>query len=388
MAFPQSLDLPPIGRIGSYDVLGRIASGGMSDIFLARSIAGELVVVKRILAHASHDPRFRVSLEQEAKLLLGLEHPGLCRIFELGSDDGTLFVAMELVHGVDLRALVTHADGALPIEIAARIASDVAAALHHAHHAVDAEGRPMNVVHRDVTPENILIGFDGHVKLLDFGIAKATTHAQMTQQGELKGKFPYMPPEQYEGRALDGRADVFALGACLYEALAGVALFDRPSEFEIVANIVSPEPAPGVREARADVPVALEAIVSRALEKKRNERFPSARELRLALETFLEGRETSVSAAELSEYTRALFPQASFTGPKLDRTPLRRSVREDETSRPTDVAARVSLSEELDEAERAVASSAKRRTIAVVLTIIALVLVATAMLIRGLTPPG
>jgi serine/threonine protein kinase len=387
VGFPQSLDLPPIGRIGSYDVLGRIASGGMSDIFLARSIEGEIVVVKRILAHASHDQRFRVSLEQEANLLLGLEHPGLCRIIELGSDDGMLFVAMELVHGVDLRKLAQESGGTLPIEIAARIASDVAAALHHAHHAVDAQGRPMNVIHRDVTPENILIGFDGHVKLLDFGIAKATTHAQMTQQGELKGKFPYMPPEQYEGRPLDGRADVFALGACLYEALTGVSLFDRPSEFETVAAIISLEPAPPVRATRDDVPVALEAIVARALAKKRQERFISARELRDALETFLEGRESSVSPEELGEYTRALFPQESFAGPKLDRAPLRRTVREDEATRPRDITSRVTLSEELDEAERAIGRSATQRKVAIIVVVVLLVLGALAMLSKGLSAP-
>lgn len=388
MAFPHSLDLPPVGRIGSYDVLGRIASGGMSDIFLARAISGELVVVKRVLAHASHDARFRTSLEQEANLLLGLEHPGLCRIIELGSDDGMLFVAMELVHGVDLRKLTAASGGSLPVEIAARIASDVAAALHHAHHAVDAQGRPMNVVHRDVTPENVIIGFDGRVKLLDFGIAKATTHAQMTQQGELKGKFPYMPPEQYEGRPLDGRADVFALGACLYEALVGVSLFDRPSEFEIVAAIVSLEPAPGPRAAREDVPIALDAIVARALAKKRQERFPSARELREALETFLAGRETSVTADELAEYTRALFPQEAFAGPPLDRAPLRRTVRDDESTKPRELADRVSQNEELDEAERAVERAARRRTFGIVVGVSILVLAAVAMLVRGLSPPG
>jgi serine/threonine protein kinase len=388
VAFPQSFDLPPIGRIGSYDVLGRIASGGMSDIFLGRSIEGELVVVKRILSHASHDKRFRTSLEQEANLLLGLEHPGLCRIIELGNDDGMLFVAMELVHGVDLRKLTQESGGSLPIEIASRIAADVAAALHHAHHAVDANGRPMNVIHRDVTPENILIGFDGHVKLLDFGIAKATTHVQMTQQGELKGKFPYMPPEQYEGRPLDGRADVFALGACLYEALVGVSLFDRPSEFETVAAIVSLEPAPLVRAARDDVPVALEAIVARALAKKRQERFLSAREIRDALETFLEGRETSVTPQELSEYTRALFPQEAFSGPNLDRAPLRRSVRDDETGRPRDITARVTLSEELDEAEREIGRSASRRKVAIFLVFAVIFLGAVAMLARGLAHPS
>lgn len=366
-------------------MLGRIASGGMSDIFLARSIEGRLVIVKRILMHASHDQRFRTSLEQEANLLLGLEHPGLCQIFELGNDDGMLFVAMELVHGVDLRRLTVESGGSLPIEIAARIASDVAAALHHAHHAVDANGRPMNVIHRDVTPENILIGFDGHVKLLDFGIAKATTHAQMTQQGELKGKFPYMPPEQYEGRPLDGRADVFALGACLYEALVGVSLFDRPSEFETVAAIVSLDPAPPVREARDDVPVALEAIVARALAKKRQERFISARDMRDALETFLEGRETSVTSGELAEYTRALFPQESFSGPNLDRSPLRRAVREDEVSRPRDITARVTLAEELDEAERAIGRSATQRKVVMLLVLVLLVLGAGFMLFRGLS---
>jgi serine/threonine-protein kinase len=260
-----------------------------------------------------------------------LRHPSICAIYEFGEEDESFFLAMEYVDGVSLRDLADRAQsqGGLPVEVAVKIIADVAGALHHAHTAPGDDGEPLGIVHRDVTPENIMVSFDGTVKLIDFGVAKARTQTLHTQKGELKGKFAYMSPEQYQGGALDGRADVFSLGVCLYEALLGGTLFARESEFETVAAILFGESPGSVRASRADVPEAVDAIARRAIEKDREARFETAAEMQLALLRYLAASDALVRDIDVAEWVTGLFPERAAEGPKLDRSPIRRTLRDD-----------------------------------------------------------
>jgi serine/threonine-protein kinase len=319
------LALPPIARFGRFDILGRVALGGMAEIFLAREHGAgrgmRPVVIKRILPHVADDPRFVEMFLHEAELAMNLNHPNLCTIYEFGSQDGEYFIAMEWVFGVSITQMHKHLfesnQAGIEPPIVARIACDVADALHYAHQARDAEGRPLKLVHRDVTPDNIMVGFDGKVKLLDFGVAKAASQRLKTEAGMLKGKFAYMAPEQYQGKELDGRADVFSLGACMYEAVTGLALFHRASEYETMGAIMSDDPAPRAKDAKPAVPSALDEIIARALVKSRDTRFASAGELHVALDRYL-SQTTQTRASEVASYVGRLCTELKANGPSVD----------------------------------------------------------------------
>jgi serine/threonine protein kinase len=320
------LSLPPIARVGRFDILGRLAVGGMAEIFLARESGPgrgtRAVVIKRILPHVATDPRFVEMFLHEAELAMHLNHPNLCAIHEFGAQDGEYFIAMEWVHGVSItqmhKALFDRGDAGIPAHAVARIAAEVAEALHFAHVAKDAQGNPLHLVHRDVTPDNIMVGFDGKVKLLDFGVAKAASQRLKTEAGMLKGKFAYMSPEQYQGLELDGRADVFSLGACMYEAVTGLALFHRPTEYETMGAIVDDTPAVRARVHRPEVPAALDDIIAKALEKSRTLRYPSADALHHALERYFVDVGTVFPARDVGKFASELCSRAYLEGPTLD----------------------------------------------------------------------
>jgi eukaryotic-like serine/threonine-protein kinase len=320
----------PIARIGKYDLLGRIAAGGMAEIFLARESGphsvGRLLVVKRILPHVADDPRMVEMFVHEAQLSMHLSHPHICPIHEFGEADGTFYLAMEWVRGVSLRQLLDRVKGTpLPISFVVRLFADLAGALHHAHTCRDPSGQRLNIVHRDVNPENLMIGFDGVVKLLDFGVAKASTQTDKTEAGMLKGKFAYISPEQYQGQPVDGRADVFSLGVSFYEALTGRSIFERASEYETVAAIVLDPSVPSVREVRTEVPEDLDAIVRRAMEKDREHRFATADEMQAALTRWLAAQHISVRHPDISRALKTLVPDLFGAEPRLDRRPPTRS---------------------------------------------------------------
>lgn len=326
MARVKSLSsLTPVGKIGRYDVIGRLAMGGMAEIFLARESGPQTVerhvVVKRVLPHVAEDARASDMFVHEARLCMNLSHPNICPIYEFGDAGGSFFLAMEWVRGVSLRELLDRVKGPLPIPLLVRVFADIAGALHHAHTRTDASGQPLSIVHRDVTPENIMIGFDGVPKLLDFGVAKAATQKHKTEAGNLKGKFAYISPEQYQGHALDGRSDVFSLGVCMYEALTGKNIYDRASEYETVAAIVLDPEVPSVRESRADVPDELDAIVRGAMAKERDERTGSADAVQEALLAFASAHGTSQRHADVARTVRALVPDLAEAPPELDRRP-------------------------------------------------------------------
>ncbi len=294
-----------VAHIGRYEVVRRLAYGGMAEVFLAREPlavgASRLVVLKRVLPHVADDAAFVAMFLDEARVALQLQHPQICASFDAGHGEDGPFLAMEYVDGRSLAQIIAlaRAGGALPPAVIARIVSLIAEALHHAHGAHDADGAPLHVVHRDVSPSNIMVGRDGRVKLLDFGVAKARSHATRTCPGIVKGKFAYMAPEQCRGAVADPRADVFALGICLYEALTRTPLYARESEYATMTAVLH-EPPASPRAADPRIPEALDAIVLRALAKEPEARFPTALAMQEALEAWLASSGAAVYSARIA----------------------------------------------------------------------------------------
>lgn len=295
----------PLTHIGRYEVQRRLAFGGMAEVFLARETttvgATRLVAIKRMLPHLGEDAQFASMFLDESRVALQLQHPHICTCYEVGRDDDSPFLVMEYIDGRSLAKVVELAAsaGGLAPEIAVRIIAQAAEGLHYAHRARDANGEPLNVVHRDVSPSNIMIGRTGQVKMLDFGVAKARSHATKTRPGMIKGKFAYMAPEQCRGQTVDARADVFALGLCLYEALTGRALYVRETEFATITALLD-EPPPSIRAIDPRLPQQLDQIVQMALAKQPDARFASALDLQMALEAWLATTGTFVNAARIA----------------------------------------------------------------------------------------
>lgn len=317
-------ELRAIARLGRYELLGRMAVGGMAEIYLARerfeSLGSRQLVVKVMRHELEGQAEYHTMFLHESQVALRLSHPNICHIYECGIEAGRCFIAMEYVRGVTWRELSRRAATTgtrIPVPVIVKIAAHVAEALHSAHHATDAAGRPLDVVHRDVSPQNVMISFDGVVKLLDFGVAHARTELSFERSGTIQGKFGYLAPEQCLGRPVDARTDIFALGVCLWEALTGRRLFKRSGDYETLNAIVH-EDAPDPNEHGADVPEALSAIVRRALARAPDERFRSAAELHDALERYLTDARELVTTARIAEVVTHLAGDAR-EGPKLDR---------------------------------------------------------------------
>jgi len=300
-------------RFGKYRLVDRIAVGGMAEIFLAQQMEGEglerPVVIKRIRPHLSKHSTFVKMFLNEARLAAQLNHPNIVQIHDLGKIGENYFIAMEYIFGRDMRKVIPKAEQLgipFPMVYALRIASDVCAGLHYAHKKVDLYGNPLNIVHRDVTPENIFVSFDGTVKLLDFGIAKAANQVEQTRSGELKGKLSYMSPEQCYGRPLDCRSDIFSVGVVLYEWLTGFKLFTGESEVAVMRSITDGKIyAPSYF--KSDIPEPVEAILMKALDKDRERRYQTAGEMRAAIDAFLNTYEFTPSPQHLSNFLRQLF---------------------------------------------------------------------------------
>lgn len=277
-------------RMGRYRLVGLLAKGGMAEVYLA--LSGELsgfrtlVVVKRILPHLSSNTEFVDMFFDEARIAARLDHPNIARIIEVGHEGDEYFLAMEVVQGRSLSALLRrarrHQHSPLSHAQSAYIVAQAAKGLGYAHELIDAYGNPMNVVHRDVSPQNILVSFGGAVKVIDFGVARAYGRVTETVPGGLKGKIQYMSPEQIRAKPIDCRSDVYALGIVLWEALCGRRLYHRASEMETMQAIVDEEITPP----SMIVPTSarLERIVMQALEKDPAKRFQNGSEMALALE--------------------------------------------------------------------------------------------------------
>jgi eukaryotic-like serine/threonine-protein kinase len=319
-----SAGLLPVERYGRFEILGRIGRGGMAEILLARerSLAGSTrhLVIKRVLPDADDAAEMLHMFLDEARVVMGLSHPNLCQIYEVGEQEGAWFIAMEWVNGATLHQLIRRAfsEGDVDHAIIARVIAHCAEALHHAHTARDADGRPLHLVHRDVSPHNIMLGYDGRVKLLDFGIAKSTKSTHQTEAGVVKGKVCYMAPEQWLSGPLDARTDVFALGTCLYEALTGRVVFRRETQSEVMRAVLR-EGAPLLSEVAPEVPAVLAEITHRALSFSPDDRFQSALEMAEALDQFIALRSAPLAAARVASYVRRLFRSEVELGPILER---------------------------------------------------------------------
>ena len=294
-----------------------MATGGMAEIYLAlqRSVAGfeKLIVIKRILPAMNQDRGFIDMLLHEARVAATLSHPNIVQTIDVGQVDGTYFIALEHVHGEDLRSIVRQMKKKgvtqFPLEHALSIVLGMCAGLAYAHERRDLDGTALNIVHRDVSPQNILVGFAGDVKVVDFGVAKSGTQtAEQTKSGQLKGKVPYMSPEQARGEEVDWRSDIFAVGVMLFELTTGRRLFKGPTEYDTLKMIIErdyPRPA----WVASGYPPALEAIVMRALEKDREKRYQSAREMQADLEAFVRDEKLPVSSIALAEFMKSLFEE-------------------------------------------------------------------------------
>jgi len=267
------------------------------------------VVLKMILPERANDATSVQMFLDEARLAASLNHQNVAQVFEVGEDGGIHFLAMEYVHGQDLRALLAKAGSTgtrVPLELALTVVAGAASGLEHAHERRSSDGVPMGIVHRDVSPSNIMIGYDGSVKLLDFGIAKATLRSVETQSGIIKGKFAYMAPEQCRGRDVDRRSDVFSLGIILYEVTTQHRCFRADSDFDTMHRIVTGDIVRPTRLVQG-YPQALEAIVMKALSVDANQRYATAGLLLEAVESFAVGARMSLSTMSLGRFMRDMF---------------------------------------------------------------------------------
>ena len=279
--------------VGKYQVIDRLAVGGMAELFKAKASGDhgfeKLVVLKKILPHLAADPSFVKMFIDEARLTAQLDHPNIVHVFELGTDADTPYIAMQYVDGIDVLALLRECARTqirLPAQLAALIARETLDALEYAHHATSADGRPLGVVHRDVSPGNVLVSRRGDVKLTDFGIARAVERQHKTEAGMLKGKYGYMSPEQVSGAELDGGSDVFALGIVLAEMAMARRLFSAPSDLDVLLMVRDANLERFERYA-GDVPTELRVITEKALQRRPEDRWASAGEMRDALTGWL-----------------------------------------------------------------------------------------------------
>ena len=273
---------------GKYRLVAELGSGGMGDVFLAVALGpkgfNKLQVIKSLRTELAEDEEFLAMFLNEARLAARLNHPNVVQTNEVGEEGGAHFIAMEYLEGQSLHTVLRRAQGSFPLAMHVRVIAEACAGLHHAHELLDFDGTPLSVVHRDCTPQNVFITYDGGVKVLDFGIAKAAdSSATLTRTGVLKGKVPYMAPEQLEGHQVDRRADIFAVGAMLWEAAAGTRLWKGLNDVQI-AHRVHLGDVPSPRAANPDVNDRLEAIAMRCLAMDPDERYPTAAALQQDLE--------------------------------------------------------------------------------------------------------
>jgi serine/threonine-protein kinase len=302
-------------RFGKYTLIRKLATGGMAELFLAiqKSVAGfeKLLVIKRILPSMNQDRAFIEMLLHEARIAATLSHPNIVQIFDVGQHDNQFYIAMEHVHGEDLRSIVRQMKkkGVLefPLEHALAIVLGMCAGLSYAHEKHELDGSALNIVHRDISPQNVVVTFTGDVKIVDFGIAKSDSRVgEATKSGKLKGKVPYMSPEQARGESIDGRSDVFSTGVMLFELTTGKRLFKGASEYETL-RLICERDYPRPSDVRPDYPIDLEPIVMKALAKDVNDRYQSAREMQADIEDFVRRHQIAVSHIALNQFMQGLF---------------------------------------------------------------------------------
>ncbi len=294
-------------------ILKRIASGGMAEVSLARqagpSGVEKLVVVKQILPQHARDPEFLRMFQDEARINALLQHPNLVQMYELGKLEGRPYITMEYLNGEDVRSIykmLREKGQSLRVDYALNIMVGVCAGLHYAHERTGLDGKPLRIVHRDISPQNVVVTYEGGVKLVDFGIARAENRQNQTQNAVLKGKIPYMAPEQVMGLEIDSRADVYAVGVMLYEMTTGQRPFRNTNDVALMRAIVD-EPLTPPQKLIPGYPPELQAIVLKALARNRDERYQTAQDLQAALEEFARRKSLLLSTIPLSRFMVDLF---------------------------------------------------------------------------------
>jgi serine/threonine-protein kinase len=300
-------------RFGKYELIAHLATGGMAEIFLARQtgIAGfeKVLVIKKILPHLGREEVFVQMFLDEARIAARLNHQNVVQIFDLGCVEGQYFIAMEYLEGESLAEVVRQARRSrqnLPSMLAAGIAMQVCEGLHYAHTLVGPDGDPMQVVHRDVNPQNVFVLYSGGVKLVDFGIAKAAKRFSKTTTGMLKGKYGYMSPEQIMSKSLDARSDVYSSGVVLWEMLTSRKLFRQSSELEILKAITEKD-TPPPSSVVSSLPEELDEITMKALKRSRELRYQSSGEMRMELSFMLRRKAEQSDTVAIGEYMQAMF---------------------------------------------------------------------------------
>ncbi|RKH42113.1 serine/threonine protein kinase [Corallococcus sp. AB050B] len=305
---------------GQYVLVRKLAEGGMAEIFLAKLLGADgferNVVLKRMLPSLSAIPDFVEMFRDEARLAAKLSHPHIVQIHELGFTDGCYYICMEYLAGEDFSTTLRLAGRRrqyVPLPVVMRVLIDAARGLHFAHTFTNEQGQPLHVVHRDVSPSNLYVTYQGQVKVLDFGIAKAESRLVQTRTGVVKGKYIYMAPEQAQGKEVDPRADVFSLGVSLYEAVTHVRPFSRENDLAVLNALLQGE-FEKPRALRPDLPEGLEAIILKAMAIKPEDRYASAEDFAEALETFAAGFQGgAASPPALGTFLRNHFGEERVT---------------------------------------------------------------------------
>lgn len=302
-------------KIGPYTIVERISAGGMAEVFKAIQYGVDgfqrTVAIKRILKHIAQDSNFIAMFQQEAKLAVQLNHGNICQIYKLGRHENSFYIALEYVDGRDLGALLDHAQRnkkPMPLAQACYIVSRVCDGLDYAHNKKDRQGKPLNVIHRDISPPNVLVSYEGEVKLIDFGLAKAASSSVHTQAGIIKGKLAYMSPEQVRGSKIDFRSDIFAVGIVFFELLTGTRLFRGNSDIETFENVRQCK-IPQPRKVNPNIPQPLEALLMTALAREPDGRFTSAGAFRNRLKEFMFTSGLRVRGEHLGNWMRREFPK-------------------------------------------------------------------------------
>lgn len=303
-----------IEQFGKYVLLEKIAAGGMAEVFVAKSAGAngvnKFVAIKKILPQFSQNNEFVNFFKAEAEVTINLSHSNIVSIYDFGIENEQFFLVMELVEGKNLRQIINELkkiNKSISIEQALYIIKEAASGLDHAHRCVDTKtGKPLNITHRDMSPQNVMISYEGEVKVIDFGIAKAETEGEATKAGTLKGKFAYMSPEQSEGYPIDPRTDVFALGIILWELLANDRLFTGSNEAAILRKVRECQ-IPSIRKINPLVPAELEKIVMKALAKDRNVRYQTAANLHKDLNRFLNTQYPDFAPQDFSSFIKDAF---------------------------------------------------------------------------------
>ena len=300
-------------RLGRYHLVHRVAFGGMAEVFRGFTFSsdGERhdVAVKKLLPHFVEDEQFVTMLTDEYRLVSRMDHPNVASFFEIARVGQDVLISMEYVDGKDLRSTMDQARDAgerLGWDDIAYVMARALDGLHHAHEATGEEGERLEVVHRDLSPSNVLLGYDGDVKVIDFGIAKAKLNRVQTKQGVIKGKVKYMSPEQAFGHSLDRRSDVFSAGSVLYELCTGEPPFRGRSEVELIFAVRDADPVP-CRELAPTIPEALAGVIERSMQRERAERYATSRKMRDALVRFLKAEAPTYRRTRLARFMKHLW---------------------------------------------------------------------------------